>query len=132
MKVVRHVLLFKNAYRDIKQLIHPQAVMPVRMNGKVVPAEVLRNVLSFIVLYFALIALGTGTMALLGTDLLTSFGATISCVGNIGPAFGTLGPAENYAHLHAGGKWVLALLMMAGRLEIFTVLILFVPAFWRQ
>ena len=74
---------------------------------------------------------GSAVMALLGLDLLSAFGATISCIGNIGPAFGTFGPAENYAHVPLLGKWVLALLMMAGRLEIFTVLILFVPSFWR-
>ena len=65
-------------------------------------------------------------------DLITSLGGALSCVGNIGPAFGTLGPAENYAHVPALGKWILAFLMMLGRLEIFTVLVLFVPAFWRR
>lgn len=132
VKVVRHVLLFKNSFKEIKQLVHPQALLPIRLNGQVVPTEVMRNVLSFIVLYFALAAFGTAVLAFVGLDLLSAFGATISCVGNIGPAFGTLGPAENYAHIPAAGKWVLALLMMAGRLEIFTVLILFAPTFWRR
>ncbi len=131
-KVVRHVLVFKNSFIEIKQLIHPRAIIPLRLNDQVVPPDVMRNVLSFIVLYIALIAAGTAMMALLGLDLLSAIGATISCVGNIGPAFGTLGPTENYAHVHALGKWVLSLLMMAGRLEVFTVLILFVPAFWRR
>ncbi len=71
-------------------------------------------------------------MGLLGFDLLSAVGVAISSVGNIGPAFGTFGPTENYAHLPAIGKWVMAMLMMAGRLEIFTVLILFVPSFWRR
>ena len=71
-------------------------------------------------------------MAMLGLDLLSAIGAAISSVGNIGPAFGTLGPTENYAHIPKLGKWVLAILMMAGRLEIFTVLVLFLPAFWRR
>ena len=132
MKVLRHVLLFKNSFKEIKQLVHPQAVMPIRLNGQVVSAEVMRNVLSFAVLYFGLIALGTGLMALLGLDLLSAFGAAVTCIGNIGPAFGSLGPTENYAHLNASAKWVLSFLMMAGRLEIFTVLILFVPTFWRK
>jgi trk system potassium uptake protein TrkH len=65
-------------------------------------------------------------------DLLTALGGAISAVGNIGPAFGTLGPTESYAHIPIAGKWVLAILMMLGRLEIFTVLVLFVPAFWRR
>jgi trk system potassium uptake protein TrkH len=132
VKIIRHVLLFKNSYREIKQLLHPQAVMPLRLNDRVVPQEVMRNVLSFIVLYFSLIGAGTLMMGLLGLDLLTAFSATFSCVGNVGPAFGSLGPAENYAHLPAVAKWLLSVLMIAGRLEIFTVLILFSPAFWRR
>lgn len=132
VKIMRHVLMFKNSFKEIKQLVHPQAMLPIRLNDQVVSQDVMRNVLSFIVLYIALIGLGTAAMAIVGMDLLTAFGSTMSCVGNIGPAFGSTGPAENYAHIPAGGKWVLSLLMMAGRLEIFTVLILFVPAFWRH
>ncbi len=132
IKVIRQILLFKNSFKEIRQLIHPQAVMPVRLNGRVVSQDVLRNVLSFIVLYFGLIFLGTFVMAALGLDLLSAFSSAMSCVGNIGPAFGTFGPAENYAHVPMAGKWVLSILMMAGRLEIFTVMILFVPSFWRR
>lgn len=132
VKVVRYVLLFKNAFREIKQLIHPQAIMPLRLNDRIVSQEVMRNVLSFLFLYFALLGVGTLAMSILGLDLLTAFGATLSSVGNIGPAFGTLGPTDNYAHLPALAKWVLSFLMIAGRLEIFTVLILFSPAFWRR
>jgi trk system potassium uptake protein TrkH len=132
VKVVRHVLVFKNSFKEIRQLIHPQALLPIRLNGKVVPQDVMGNVLSFVVFYIAALTVGTALMALLGLDLLSAIGAAISCVGNIGPAFGTLGPTENYAHIAPLGKWVLAILMMAGRLEIFTVLILFVPTFWRR
>ena len=132
IKVIRHVLLFKNSFSQLKQLIHPQAILPIRLNGKVIPEDVLRNVLSFIVLYFGLVAMGTAVMALLGLNLLSALGATLACVGNIGPAFGSFGPAENYAHVPTLGKWVLSFLMMAGRLEIFTVLILFMPSFWRR
>ena len=132
VKVIRHVLMFKNSFKEIKQLIHPQAIMPIRLGGKVVPPEVMKNVLSFIVLYLGLIGVGTMAMAFFGLDLLTSFGATLSSVGNIGPAFGTLGPTENYAEVPLLGKWVLSFLMMAGRLEIFTAIIIFVPVFWRR
>ena len=132
VKVVRHVLMFKNSYKDIRQLIHPQAVLNVRLNGQVVPQDVMRNVLSFIVLYLGLIGFGTLGLAAGGVDLLSAFGGTISAVGNIGPAFGTLGPAENYAHLPDMAKWILSFLMIAGRLEIFTVMILFASAFWRR
>ncbi|MGB0650744.1 MAG: TrkH family potassium uptake protein [Rhodothermales bacterium] len=132
VKVIRHVLMFKNSFKEIKQLIHPQAIMPIRLGERVVPPEVMKNVLSFIVLYLGLIGVGTMSMAFFGIDLLTAFGATLSSVGNVGPAFGTLGPTENYAHLPDMAKWVLSFLMMAGRLEIFTAIIVFVPAFWRR
>ena len=132
VKVVRHFLLVKNSFREIRRLLHPQAVLPIRLDHRVVPAEVMRNVLSFIVLYFGLVFAGTLVLGALGLDLLSAFGAAAASVGNVGPAFGTLGPTENYAHLPAVGKWVLALLMLAGRLEIFTVLVLFAPGFWRR
>lgn len=131
-KVVRHILLFKQALRELKQLVHPQAILPVRLDGEVISNDVMRNVLSFIVFYFMLNGLGIIVMSLLGLDLLSAFGATIASVGNIGPGFGSVGPTDNYAHIPAVGKWVLSLLMMIGRLEIFTVLILLTPTFWRR
>ena len=132
MKVVRQVLLFKNSFREVNKLIHPNAVIPIRLSGKVVSPDVMRNVLSFVVLYFGLIVLGTIVLSFMGIDLLTSLGAAMSSIGNIGPGFGSLGPTENYAHLPGAAKWVLSLLMMAGRLELFTVIILFFPAFWHR
>ncbi len=132
VKILRHVLMFKNSFREIRQLIHPAAVIQVRLNGKVVSQDVLKNVLSFIVLYIGGIGVGTAAMSLVGLDLLSAFGATMSSIGNIGPAFGAFGPAENYAAVPVLGKWVLSFLMMAGRLELFTVIILFAPAFWQR
>jgi trk system potassium uptake protein TrkH len=132
VKVIRHLLLFKNAYKEIKQLVHPRAVLTMRLNGNVVGDDVMRNVLSFIVLYIGIVAFGTLVMAVVGLDLLSAFGTTISCVGNVGPAFGNYGPTETYADIPAFGKWFLSLLMIAGRLEIFTILILFAPDFWRR
>ena len=132
VKVIRHVLLFKNSFKEIKQLIHPNAVVHLRLNDRVVSQDIMRNVLSFFVLYIVLIGAGTLIMTTLDLDLLSAFGVTISSVGNVGPAFGEFGPAENYASISPVGKWVLALLMMAGRLEIFTVLILFSTSFWKR
>ena len=132
VKVIRHVLLFKNSFKEVNQLIHPQAVIPIRLGQRIVSQEVMRNVLSFMVLYLGLIGLGTFMMALFGLDVQTAFGAAISSVGNVGPAFGGLGPTENYASLTDAAKWTLSLLMLAGRLEIFTIVILFVPAFWKR
>jgi trk system potassium uptake protein TrkH len=132
IKVVRHVLLFKNSFKEIKQLIHPNALIHVRLNDRVVSQDITRNVLSFFVLYFVLIGGGTVVMAAMDLDLLSAFGVTISSVGNVGPAFGDFGPTENYASISSLGKWILSLLMMAGRLEIFTVMILFSPSFWKR
>ena len=112
--------------------MHPQAIIPIRLNDQVVSGDIMRNVLSFVVLYVATACIGAMALCLVEMDLLTALGGAISAVGNVGPAFGTLGPTENYAHVPLAGKWVLAILMMLGRLEIFTVLVLFVPAFWRR
>ena len=92
----------------------------------------MRNVLSFIILFIGLIGFGTLFLTALGIDLFHSLGLAMSSVGNVGPAFGDFGPTANYAPIPDAGKWMLAFLMMAGRLEIFTVLILFAPTFWRR
>ncbi|PSQ92636.1 MAG: potassium transporter [Bacteroidetes bacterium SW_4_67_19] len=131
-KVVRHILLFKNSFKQLKQLVHPQALVPVRLGGQVVSDDVLNGVLSFIVLYFALLGFGIVVMAAMGLDLITSFGATIACLGNIGPGWGDVGATDHYAHIPLLGKWVLSFLMIAGRLEVFTLLVLLAPAFWRR
>ena len=132
VKVVRVLLILKNSFRELRQLVHPQAILPIRLDHRVVPDGILRNVLSFIVFYVGLIGLGTLLMGFMGLDIWSAFSATFSCVGNVGPAFGAMGPTENYTHVPVAGKWVLSILMMAGRLEIFTVLLLFTPAFWKR
>jgi len=132
IKVIRHVLLFKNSLREIKQLLHPNAVLPLRLDDHVVTPDVMRNVLSFAFFYLGLIVFGTVVLAWMGLDLESALGAAASSMGNIGPAFGTLGPSATYAALPDVAKWFLSILMMAGRLEIFTVLILFLPAFWHR
>lgn len=132
VKVVRVLLILKNSFREMRQLVHPHAILPLRLDHRVVPDGIMGNVLSFIVLYVGLIGLGTLIMGFLGLDLLSAFSVTFSCVGNVGPAFGAMGPTENYTAIPAVGKWVLSFLMMAGRLEIFTVLLLFSPSFWKR
>jgi len=132
VKIVRHLLLGKSAYKEIRQLVHPQAVLPIRLNDEVVSRDVIHNILSFLVLYLGLLGAGTIVVSALGIDLWSAFTAALSCVGNIGPAFGTVGPTDNYAHIPVLGKWVLSFLMVAGRLEIYTVLILLAPTFWRR
>ena len=132
IKMIRWLILFRNSFREIKQIIHPRAILPIRIGKKTIDADIQRTVLSFFVLYIFLFITGGVLIALCGYDLLSSLGASIACLGNIGPGWGQFGPTENYAQIPIFGKWVLILLMMIGRLELFTVLVIFSPAFWKK
>ena len=132
IKVLRQLLLFKNAGQELKRTIHPQGIIPVRLNGQGVSQEIIFKVMAFFQIYILLFAFGAMVMSLLGLDFESAIGASIATLGNIGPGIGSVGPVGNYADMHAVGKWFLSLLMMLGRLELFTVLILFSPAFWRR
>jgi trk system potassium uptake protein TrkH len=132
IKVVRHLLLFKNSLLEFKRQVHPQAVLPVRMSGKPVSQDIIFNVLAFFLIYFIIFAIGTFVMSLMGLDFETAIGTTIATLGNIGPGIGHVGPVDNYSAIPAIGKWFLSFLMLLGRLELFTVLILFSPAFWKR
>jgi trk system potassium uptake protein TrkH len=132
MKIMRIVLLFKNSALELKRLIHPNAIIPVRFNGVAVHPTIITNVLAFVSFYLITIVASTVVMSVMGYDLDTSIGAVAATLGNIGPGIGEVGPMENYSHIPAFGKWFLSFLMLIGRLEIFTVLILFSPHFWRK
>ncbi len=132
MKVMRIQLLVKHSYKELLQLIHPRSVKQVKVSGRVVPGGVISGVWAFFVLWLLLFTLGAFVVAATGVDVVTSFAASLACIGNIGPGIGEVGPAENYAVLPDIAKWALTLLMVLGRLEIYTVLILFVPEFWRK
>jgi len=132
MKVVRIYLLLKFMLSEITQLIHPHAVVTVRLNNAPVSREVVTNVLGFFVLALLAFIVGVFTMAALGLTMDTAIGATAATLWNIGPGLGTVGPTDNYAHIPWVGKWVLSLLMLMGRLEVFTVMVLFSPAYWRK
>lgn len=131
-KMIRWMIIIRNSFREIKQIVHPKAVLPIRIGNKTVDANIQRTVLSFFVLYLVVFGLGALVMATMGYGMESSIGASIACLGNIGPGWGEFGPTDNYAQIPIFGKWVLILLMMIGRLEIFTVLLLFTPAFWKQ
>ncbi len=132
VKVVRHIILLKNSVLELRRQIHPSAVLPVRLNKKAVTKEITYNVMAFMIIYFMVFAVGSLIMAGLGNDFLTSIGAVATCLGNIGPGIGTVGPVDNFAHLSGPAKWLLSFLMLLGRLELFTVLILFSPHFWSK
>jgi len=132
IKIMRIVLLLKNARVELKRLIHPNAVIPVRFNRTAVYPEILANVFAFVALYFIILLGGVVVIAAMGYDIPSAFGASAATLGNIGPGIGAFGPAENYSHLPVFGKWFLSFLMLVGRLELFTVLLVMTPGFWRS
>jgi trk system potassium uptake protein TrkH len=131
MKIVRHLLLVKNSWIELKRAMHPSAIIPVKFNGKSVSQQIIFNVMAFFLIYVMIFGLGTIILSLLGIDFETSIGATIATLGNIGPGIGGVGPVENYAFFSPFAKWFMSLLMLLGRLELFTVLIILSPAFWK-
>ena len=132
IKFARHYILLKNGLVELKRLIHPRAVIPVRFNNKAVSQEIVLNVQAFFILYVLLFVFGSILLSLLGSDFLTSAGAVATCIGNVGPGMGAVGPISNFAELPTISKWVLSFFMLVGRLELFTVLILFSPIFWKR
>jgi len=132
IKIVRIVLLFKNSYQEFKRLLHPNAIIPVRLNHKAVDPKIITNVLAFIVFYILIFVAGSIVMAGLGLDIDSAMGSVIASLGNIGPGIGSVGPMDNFSHIPAFGKWFLSFLMMLGRLELFTIMIIFSPVFWKK
>jgi len=132
IKVVRIVLLFRNSRMELKRLIHPQAIIPVRLNGKSIPQPIIFNVLAFFLLYIITFAIGSLIISIMGLNFESAIGAVASSLGNIGPGFGTVGPVLNYGGVPEAGKWLLSFMMLLGRLELFTVFILFSSAFWNK
>jgi len=131
-KVVRHLLMARYTIRELKRTLHPRAVLPVKLGGRVVPDPIMRDVVVFMLFYLLVFAAGAAIVVALGADLLTGITASIACLGNIGPGFENVGPMANFAHLHPISKIVLTLLMWIGRLEVLTVLVLFRFEAWRN
>jgi trk system potassium uptake protein TrkH len=132
VKIVRQVFLIKNGILEFKRILHPNAILPMRYNNKSVDQKIVYNVLGFFILYMLSFIVGTLVMSLLGLDFMSSVGAAASSLGNVGPAFGDLSPVDNYNGLPLLAKWWSAFLMLLGRLELFTVLILFTSYFWKK
>jgi trk system potassium uptake protein TrkH len=132
LKVVRVYLLFKYILSEFTRLLHPQAVVPARIHGVAVPREVMTNVLGYVGVYWIAIMIGVYLVTATGADWITSLSAVISCLGGVGPGMGGVGPYDNYAWMAPFAKWVLAACMLLGRLEFFSLLILFSPAYWRR
>jgi trk system potassium uptake protein TrkH len=132
VKILRHLILIKNGILEFKRSLHPNAIIPLRHNNSVVEKPIVIHVLAFFILYLILFIIGAGVLSLLGLDFTSAIGGAASSIGNVGPALGSLGPTSNFDSLPEMGKYWCSFLMLVGRLELFTVLILFTPYFWRD
>lgn len=132
MKCVRVATLFKVMWNEFKRIVHPNAVLPVRMARKIVPTSVQSAILAYTVIYFFMVIVGLVVNMAFGIDFLNSFGLSVASVGNVGPALGNYGPMDSLALLPAGVKWFCSFQMLVGRLEFFAVLLLLTPIFWKR
>ncbi|MCX6255490.1 MAG: TrkH family potassium uptake protein [Bacteroidia bacterium] len=132
IKIVRLLLITKNNRQELKRIIHPNAFIPVRLDKRIIPQNTIYNLLVFIILYFFVMCFGTFIISLMGYDLIASFSTSASMLGNIGPGIGTFGPFTNYSAVSMAGKWFLSGLMLLGRLELLTVMVLFTRNFYRH
>jgi trk system potassium uptake protein TrkH len=131
-KVVRHVLMARFTLRELRRTLHPRAVLPVKLGGRVVPDDTMREVVVFMLFYILTFAVGAGVVIVLGADFVTGISAAAATIGNVGPGFSAIGPMGNFADLHPISKVVLTLEMWIGRLEVLTVLVLFRAEAWRS
>ena len=132
IKIMRIMLLIKHSYQEIFRIIHPHAVTTVKLGGRPVPSEVINSIWGFFILYIGLFIAATLIMAAIGLDFISALASVAASIGNIGPGLGLVGPVKNYLSIPAEGKWVLVLCMLLGRLEIYTVIALFTPEYWRK
>jgi trk system potassium uptake protein TrkH len=132
MKQVRILLMFKQAYREMYHLIHPRAVSALKLDDRNIPKETLGGIWGFLFLFVLITVVASILLTAMGVDVVTATSTVISAMANVGPALGDAGPTENYETIPVAGKWILILCMLAGRLEIYTVILLFMPMFWEK
>ena len=132
MKCIRILLLLKQAYKEIYRLIHPHAVSTIKLGKKTVPPDVMESVLGFSLVYLGIFMVASLLMSWLGLDFKSALASVAACIGNVGPGLGVVGPVKTYLAIVPAGKWILIVCMILGRLEIFTLLILFLPQFWKK
>jgi trk system potassium uptake protein TrkH len=132
IKMVRTLLVYRLGVREMKRMLHPNAIWPIKLGGHAVPDSVLGSVLGFFFVYVGSIAILSLTLTASGLDFISSFSAIVACINNAGPGLNQVGPATNYQVLTDFQTWVCSFTMLLGRLELFTLLVLFTPAFWRN
>ena len=131
IKFIRHLTFFKNTLLEFKRIVHPRAVVPLKINGDRVTGKIITHIMIFLLIYLMVFVIGSVVLSIAGYDMLTSFGAVATCIGNVGPAIGNVGPLNNFSFFDPFTKCFLAVIMLLGRLELFTIIILFTPYFWR-
>ena len=132
IKAGRIQVMLKTIAREVRLFMQPQAVIPIRLGRKMLEDDVLRSILAFVALYMLVALLGMLAMIPFSADIQTAGSATVACLSNVGPGFSTVGPLANFASIPDTGKAILTMLMLIGRLELYTVLAIFIPAFWRK
>ena len=132
IKISRHLILIKNGFLEFKRSLHPNAILPLRYNHSVVKKEVVVNILAFFMLYLILFIIGAAVLSTQGLDFISSIGGSAASIGNVGPGLGSIGPAFNYEQITGFAKIWCSFLMLVGRLELFTILIIFTPYFWKN
>ena len=131
MKIARVILLIKYAATETRRMLHSRAIIPIRIGDRTISDDVIRNTLGFFLIYLSFFVLTSLVLTALNYDFTSSLGVAASAIGNVGPAFGAFGPTDNYALLHPIGKWMMTFCMLLGRLEIFTIMVLFSRTFWK-
>ena len=131
MKVARIILLVKYAATETRRMLHSRAIIPIRIGDRYISEDVVRNTLGFFLFYMSIFGITALILTTLNLDIESAIGAAASAIGNIGPGLGAFGPTDNYALLHPIGKWMLTFCMLLGRLEIFTIMVLFSRTFWK-
>ena len=132
MKIIRTILIYKYLVSEIRKMLHPNGVFPLRINGNVIPDDIVKKTLGFYLFYIFIFVFTAMIFAMLGLDVETALSASASSIGNIGPALGSVGPAYSWAHIPDFAKWLASFCMLLGRLEIFTVMVLFSRTFWNK
>jgi len=131
MKIARIILLIKYAITETRRMLHARAIIPIKIGSRTISDEIIRNTLGFSLIYLSIFVLTAFVLSIFNLDFQSAVGAAASAIGNIGPAFGSFGPTDSYALLHPIGKWMLTFCMLLGRLEIFTVMVIFSKVFWK-
>lgn len=132
IKIVRIILLVKHCYQEIFRIIHPHATTVVKLGNIPVSQTIMRSIWGFFLLYVGIYIAGTLALSAMGMDMISALAAMATCLGNVGPGFGSVGPMDNFAGVPLIGKWLLIFSMLLGRLEIYTIIVLLMPAFWRK